>query len=189
MGEGRHGRTYLHEFRRRTDTSDDFTNSRIETADYVLVSAVLLGKQGAGGQLGRVTERELGTGLADFLSSRFHAALSRKTAVAQGFVREVRPYSVIVACSENLPDSASLRKWTSHPLCAEVSWRIDKEEMASGVDLAKANLEAIFLPGGNGQLQKLRELVVDLREPRFAKDRCDSHALRGLPPIDQGHIE
>lgn len=101
-----------------------------------------------------------------------------KAAVSSGFVREVGCDYVRVECHEDLSAWASARGWGHSTGEADtLLWRVDKEELISGLALSRSNLEFMFLPDvdDSAQSTKLRELVVDLREPTFDFERYILH--------------
>ena len=98
--------------------------------------------------------------------------------VAQGFVADLTPTAVEIGLDHSL-DAAMRRVLEksqgavpagSFDLVAaaeRIVFRIDKDELGSGMGRVRANLAALFLPPQRGGDVKRRELIVDMRAPRF----------------------
>ena len=98
--------------------------------------------------------------------------------VAQGFVADLTPTSVEIGLDHPL-DAAMQRalvksRVSTHEepfdlktAAERTVFRIDKDELGSGMGRIRANLAALFLTPQRGGDVKRRELVVDLRSPRF----------------------
>ncbi|SJX65083.1 related to DNA2-DNA helicase [Sporisorium reilianum f. sp. reilianum] len=98
--------------------------------------------------------------------------------VAQGFVANLTPTSVEIGLDHSL--EAAMRKALvkSHPgtldelfdvaaAAERLVFRIDKDELGSGMGRIRANLAALFMTPQRGGDVKRRELVVEMRAPRF----------------------
>ncbi|GAK67711.1 DNA replication helicase DNA2 [Moesziomyces antarcticus] len=98
--------------------------------------------------------------------------------VAQGFVTRVTPTSVDIGLDHSLDAvmqralerdaEGSVDGPVGNQVAADrVVFRIDKDEFGSGMGRVRANLAALFLTPQRGGDVKRRELVVDMRAPRF----------------------
>lgn len=104
--------------------------------------------------------------------------------VAQGFVTRLTPTSVDIGLDHSL-DAVMQRALerdaagsVDGPVGLEVAadrmvFRIDKDEFGSGMGRVRANLAALFLTPQRGGDVKRRELVVDMRAPRFVEHGQD----------------
>lgn len=89
--------------------------------------------------------------------------------LARGFVTELAATSVTVAVANQL-DVTELLKRTRSPLDpSRVTFRIDRDELASGMQRMRGNLAQLFLADGDA---KRRRLVVDLAPPEFDRSRA-----------------
>ncbi|SPC64806.1 related to DNA2 - DNA helicase [Ustilago sp. UG-2017b] len=98
--------------------------------------------------------------------------------VAQGFVAKLTPTAVEIGLDHSL-DAALRRAWEKSrhrrqaqsfdlASAAEATvFRIDKDELGSGMGRIRANLASLFLLPQKGGDIKRRELVVEMRPPRF----------------------
>ncbi|SPO24247.1 related to DNA2 - DNA helicase [Ustilago trichophora] len=98
--------------------------------------------------------------------------------VAQGFVAKLTPTAVEIGLDHSL-DAAMRRALERSNADAQVEsfnvaaaaertvFRIDKDELGSGMGRVRANLAALFLTPQRGGDVKRRELIVDRRPPRF----------------------
>ena len=98
--------------------------------------------------------------------------------LATGFVESLAPDEITIATRKLLP-----RRWRP-PSSAGTSWRIDKQELISGLKMVRANLTSLFVqPSRSGTYDRKTairrlELIVDLKPPEFDKERRE--ALRVL---------
>ncbi|SNX86387.1 related to DNA2 - DNA helicase [Melanopsichium pennsylvanicum] len=100
--------------------------------------------------------------------------------VAQGFVTKLTPTAIEVGLDHSL-DAAMRRALEKSHRCApqtpldvataaeRLVFRIDKDELGSGMGRVRANLAALFLTLKRGGDVKRRELIVDMRPPRFLR--------------------
>ncbi|CDU25051.1 related to DNA2-DNA helicase [Sporisorium scitamineum] len=98
--------------------------------------------------------------------------------VAQGFVVDLTPTSVEIGLDHSL-DAAMRRALVKSYAGAQeepfdvvaaaerIVFRIDKDELGSGMGRIRANLAALFLTPQRGGDVKRRELVAEMRPPRF----------------------
>lgn len=98
--------------------------------------------------------------------------------IAQGFVAKLTPTAVEIGLDHSL-HAAMRRAWEkrhddrhSEPFevataAERIVFRVDKDELGSGMGRIRANLAALFLtPKRDGDVKR-RELIVDMRPPRF----------------------
>lgn len=91
----------------------------------------------------------------------------------RGFVVELTPTTAVIGLTYNI-DLDSLLSRTKHrrsvPVTeSDVRFRIDKDEMSSGIMRMRNNLAQLFYKDGD---EKRRRLVVDLEEPYFEPARA-----------------
>jgi hypothetical protein len=86
-------------------------------------------------------------------TSDFHIQLSKSF---KGLVEYKRDGEVVL--------SQKCRHDTSSQSHQTIFWRIDKDELNNGFNVAKENLLRLFLVDGD---EKRRKLVVELQPPRF----------------------
>ncbi|KAJ1025854.1 hypothetical protein NDA16_002480 [Ustilago loliicola] len=98
--------------------------------------------------------------------------------VAQGFVAKLTPTAIEIGLDHSL-DAPMRRAWEkrhtdrhaepfdSATAAERTVFRIDKDELGSGMGRIRANLAALFLTPQRGGDVKRRELVVEMRPPRF----------------------
>ena len=86
--------------------------------------------------------------------------------LSRGFVTELTPSSVTVGVTYVIDTKALLaRSSRRHAMAGDqVVFRIDKDEMASGMVKMRSNLASLFFENGN---EHLRRLLVDHYAPRF----------------------
>lgn len=85
----------------------------------------------------------------------------------RGFVLDLTPHSIIVGVTYVIDTHALLARTAhrGHKMDGDrVVFRIDKDEMTSGIMKMRANLASLFFENG---AEALRKLVVDQVEPRF----------------------
>lgn len=98
--------------------------------------------------------------------------------VAQGFVSNLTPTCIEIGLDHSLEAAmqralvntnanAHIEPFDVASAAERIVFRIDKDELSSGMGRIRANLAALFLAPGRGGDVKRRELVVDLRAPRF----------------------
>ncbi|TKY88582.1 hypothetical protein EX895_002571 [Sporisorium graminicola] len=98
--------------------------------------------------------------------------------VAQGFVANLTPTSIEIGLDHSLDAAMRRALVKSHTITQEepfdmaaaadrTVFRIDKDELGSGIGRIRANLAALFMTPQRGGDVKRRELVVDMRAPRF----------------------
>ena len=98
--------------------------------------------------------------------------------VAQGFITQLTPTSVEIGLDHSL--EAAMRRVLEQrtgranaepfdPVAAadQIVFRIDKDELGSGMGRVRANLASLLLPPQRGGDVKRRELIVEMRPPRF----------------------
>ena len=86
-------------------------------------------------------------------------------AFVRGYILELTPEAVVLGVDHEL-STAAVRARRAH-LPAPVVFRIDKDELFGGMARVRDNLAQLFYADGDA---RRRELVVDLRAPRFAAD-------------------
>uniref|UniRef100_V5EZ47 DNA replication ATP-dependent helicase/nuclease DNA2 n=2 Tax=Kalmanozyma brasiliensis (strain GHG001) TaxID=1365824 RepID=V5EZ47_KALBG len=98
--------------------------------------------------------------------------------VAQGFVSSLTPTSVEIGLDHSLDAVMRRASEKEQAMTQEapfdmasaterIVFRIDKDELGSGMGRVRANLAALFLTPQRGGDVKRRELVVEMRAPRF----------------------
>lgn len=109
-------------------------------------------------------------------------------ALAVGFVMKLTSSYLVINAD------CAMDKSRYHPTCDlkdicvdQTLFRIDKDELQAGMGKIRHNLLSMFLGGDNS----LRELVVELRAPRFTvKDYSEIFAnLKGLNPDQKNAIK
>ena len=98
----------------------------------------------------------------------------------RGFVLDLTPLSITVGVTYVIDTKALLARTAhrGHKMDGDrVVFRIDKDEMTSGIMKMRANLASLFFESG---AEKIRRLVVDLSTPRF--DLSDRPTLDEIPP-------
>jgi DNA replication ATP-dependent helicase Dna2 len=92
--------------------------------------------------------------------------------LSRGFVLDLTPEKIIIGVTYVI-DTATLLARTSlrnsHKVEGEVRFRIDKDEMASGMARMRNNLSQLFFVGGD---EKRRRLIVNLEAPAFESARA-----------------
>jgi len=83
--------------------------------------------------------------------------------LARGFVTELTGTSITVGVQSPL-EVEHLLKRTGHPSTSQLAFRIDKDELSSGMARMRGNLAHLFLPDGDA---KRRSLVVNMVAPQF----------------------
>ncbi|SPO23950.1 related to DNA2 - DNA helicase [Ustilago trichophora] len=107
--------------------------------------------------------------------------------VAQGFVAKLTPTAVEIGLDHS-PDAAMRRalersngaqeeSFNIAAAAERIVFRIDKDELGSGMGRVRANLAALFLAQQKGGDVKRRELIVDRRRPRFLPSEQLEEAL------------
>lgn len=86
--------------------------------------------------------------------------------LARGFVTSLSPDSVSVSVQNKLEVQTKLKRLRSS---AAPVFRIDKDEMTSGMTRMRGNLAYLFVKEGDA---RRRSLIVDLRTPRFDPTRA-----------------
>ncbi|GAC92835.1 DNA-binding protein [Pseudozyma hubeiensis SY62] len=124
--------------------------------------------------------------------------------VAQGFVISFTPTSVEIGLDHPLDaamrralakiDASALGEPFDVAAAAErIVFRVDKDELGSGMGRIRANLAALFLTPQRGGDVKRRELVVDMRPPRFlrSEDAFAGHSGQSSfqQVIDRAHAD
>ncbi|KAJ9474422.1 DNA replication ATP-dependent helicase/nuclease DNA2 [Pseudozyma hubeiensis] len=124
--------------------------------------------------------------------------------VAQGFVVSLTPTSVEIGLDHSLEaamrralakiDASALIEPFDVAAAAErIVFRVDKDELGSGMGRIRANLAALFLTPQRGGDIKRRELVVDMRPPRFLRleDAFAGHSGQSSfqQVIDRAHAD
>ncbi|KAH9837999.1 Dna2-domain-containing protein [Rhodofomes roseus] len=84
-------------------------------------------------------------------------------AFAKGFIVDLTPQEVIVGVDHEI-DMDAVRTRTRANLFEDVIFRIDKDELFSGMGRIRDNLAQLYYPGGD---TKRLDLVVDLKRPEF----------------------
>lgn len=107
-------------------------------------------------------------------------------AIAQGYIVSIRPTYIVVSCERRIMTSSSktesfndndhqtfqgvLHKTQQSAAIvsssSKRSFRIDKDDMFHGMGLARYNILNLFMRGGD---ELRREVVVNLKEPRFSQ--------------------
>ncbi|GAA6017523.1 hypothetical protein JCM11491_006852 [Sporobolomyces phaffii] len=82
-------------------------------------------------------------------------------ALSRGFILSIESDSVIVGLDRSLTEVPWKKQFKSED---DLIYRIDKDELATGMGRIRDNLLQLFVVGGN---ERLRKLVVDLDAPRF----------------------
>lgn len=86
-------------------------------------------------------------------------------ALARGFVLEVKPQSILLGVDHQL-DNLTGSKQEDRSAPAEQTFRIDKDELASGMGRVRDNLAQLFYAEGD---HKRKQLIVDLFPPIFSQ--------------------
>lgn len=109
--------------------------------------------------------------------------------VAQGFAVNLTPTAVEIGLDHSL-DAAMRRAlekreqpFETMSAVERLVFRIDKDELGSGMGRVRANLAALFLTPQRGGDVKRRELVVEMRQPRFLRPEHDEEASVGVPQL------
>ena len=84
-------------------------------------------------------------------------------AFAKGFIVDLTPQEVVVGVDHEI-DLDAIRTRTRAGLFEDVIFRIDKDELFSGLGRIRDNLAQLYYPGGD---VKRLELIVDLKRPEF----------------------
>ncbi|WAQ90948.1 hypothetical protein PtA15_13A348 [Puccinia triticina] len=109
----------------------------------------------------------------------------KKLAIARGFILDLTPRSMTVGLDHRLeeidplPVGTNLTAFLTQYAATQprrssrslVRYRVDKDELLAGMGKIRDNLAQLFLENGHS---RLRELVVDLRKPRFEASRLES---------------
>jgi DNA replication ATP-dependent helicase Dna2 len=98
-------------------------------------------------------------------------------AIARGYVLELNADSVVLGLDHALTDLPCAGNRTS----IHTSFRIDKDELSSGLGRLRDNLAQLFYAEGD---HKRRDLIVDLQQPRFNR-LTDSHTPPAHLNVDQ----
>lgn len=85
-------------------------------------------------------------------------------AFVRGYILELTPDAVVLGVDHAL-SAAAVRARRAHLPAGPVVFRIDKDELFGGMGRIRDNLAQLFYADGDA---RRRELVVDLRAPRFA---------------------
>ncbi|KIY45477.1 Dna2-domain-containing protein [Fistulina hepatica ATCC 64428] len=94
----------------------------------------------------------------------------RLLAIARGFITTLTPHEVVLGVDHDLDLDmlltrlAILDPTNVPPRADDIEFRIDRDELFSGMGRIRDNLAQLFYSGGD---KKRRELVVDLRKPVF----------------------
>ncbi|EPQ30832.1 uncharacterized protein PFL1_01730 [Pseudozyma flocculosa PF-1] len=97
--------------------------------------------------------------------------------VAQGFVTALTATRIEIGLDHDLLPSLqrSIEEAGSTRLdasaMASIVFRIDRDELSAGMGKVRSNLAALFWPGEAGDTKR-RELIVDLRPPRFSSSEA-----------------
>jgi DNA replication ATP-dependent helicase Dna2 len=83
-------------------------------------------------------------------------------AISRGFILSLEPDAVVVGIDRSLSDLP--RKKTTVTTEEDLVFRIDKDELATGMGRIRDNLLQLFAVGGD---ERRRRLIVDLEPPRF----------------------
>jgi DNA replication ATP-dependent helicase Dna2 len=92
--------------------------------------------------------------------------------LSRGFVVDLTPERITVGVTYVIDTAALLARTAlrdSHKVEGEVRFRIDKDEMASGMQRMRNNLAQLFFANGD---EKRRRLIVDLEKPTFEPARA-----------------
>ncbi|EFP83834.1 uncharacterized protein PGTG_09547 [Puccinia graminis f. sp. tritici CRL 75-36-700-3] len=109
----------------------------------------------------------------------------KKLAIARGFILDLTPTTMTVGLDHRLeeigplPVGTNLAAFLTHYASTQphgssaslVRYRVDKDELLAGMGKIRDNLAQLFLENGHSQL---RELVVDLRKPRFDSSNIET---------------
>lgn len=83
-------------------------------------------------------------------------------ALSRGFILEINSHDILVGLDRALTTNSRVRK---EGIAADtMRWRVDKDEMSTGMGRVRDNLLQLFVQGGD---EKRRSLIVDLSEPDF----------------------
>lgn len=85
-------------------------------------------------------------------------------AFVRGFILSLTPDEVIVGVDHELDDAGIRMRRPTLPTTAPLVFRIDKDELFSGMGRIRDNLAQMFYPEGDA---RRLELIVDLQRPRF----------------------
>ncbi|KAI0556641.1 DNA2/NAM7 helicase AAA [Gracilaria domingensis] len=127
------------------DIQPDLTKAGLGKGDFVVISAE------------RVITDKSGFSRPQLSTHTWQCGLTN------GFITHLSPNSVSVVVGR------SLNAWVSHQglVSSEVSWRIDTEEIYSSHSTSKRTVENLFCNKDDAIATRLRELIVDGKEPRF----------------------
>lgn len=89
--------------------------------------------------------------------------------LARGFVLDLKPDSIVLGLDHELQGLACAERPDSPPAAMQ-SFRIDKDELASGMGRTRDNLAQLFYAEGD---HKRKQLIVDLAPPFFAPTHSD----------------
>jgi DNA replication ATP-dependent helicase Dna2 len=102
--------------------------------------------------------------------------------LSRGFVTQLTDSSVTVGVGAPLEAEQLLRR-TRSAARAPYTFRIDKDELSSGMARMRGNLAHLFLRDGD---ERRRRLVVDLEKPEFDRRlRAEPHEISSLLNEDQ----
>ena len=100
-------------------------------------------------------------------------------ALARGFIVELTPEVVVVGVDHELSvDKIEERLWTLRGAKTRAIFRIDKDELSSGMGRIRDNLAQLFYTEGD---TRRLELVVDLRRPSFDDEDTTADNLQHVP--------
>jgi DNA replication ATP-dependent helicase Dna2 len=103
-------------------------------------------------------------------------------ALARGFIINLKPDEVVVGVDHELDNQAIATRlghgYRALPLGSLVEYRIDKDELFSGMARIRGNLAELFFPSGDKRRLKL---VVDLEAPTFDNEDTVFPAEEDMP--------
>jgi DNA replication ATP-dependent helicase Dna2 len=104
-------------------------------------------------------------------------------AVARGFVLELSRDSVMLGLDHALTDLACA---SSRNTSSRTTFRVDKDELASGLGRLRDNLAQLFYAEGD---HKRRNLIVDMKKPRFERLVEETPRLAHLNADQQAAVD
>ncbi|CAN8062186.1 unnamed protein product [Agarophyton chilense] len=142
----------------------DLTKAGLAKGDYVVISAE------------HVSSDKFGFSRQKLSSHTWQCGLT------QGFIVHLDTSTVSVTVGR------SLSAWVSHQGLAlsKVLWRIDREDISSSHNTPKRTIENLFCDKDNAITSRLRELIVDGREPIFLS-REEAERKSGLASSELMH--
>lgn len=111
----------------------------------------------------------------------------RLLGLARGFVLDMSPSDIVIGLDHSLSAESIHVHTSSQDTDSAILFRIDKDELASGLARLRDNLAQVFYVGGS---TNILNLIVDLKPPAFDKAPLEySHPLSELNLSQKGAID